>query len=238
MKGLYPFQSLRTMTNRHVKSPFWTPEQDALLQNLQAGGVSIDKIAKRLGVTSTAVQRRSYHLRGLKFRSYGLRASALESRKRCETEAIAAMRSAIRQGIPRDTIIAQAVKVGLRRSIIASEFGLNPRTVFRLALLEGTPKFPARGRPRRGARPGYDELPKAKRAEHRKLKKRLTRDAIAAMHTAISRGVPRDMTIAQASKTGVTYKAIADELGLSRQRIHQIVLRHEAVNSPLRAPMR
>jgi hypothetical protein len=62
------------MTNRHVKSPFWTPEQDALLQKLPAARLSIDKIAKRLGVTSTAVQHRSYHLR-LEFRSYGLRAA-------------------------------------------------------------------------------------------------------------------------------------------------------------------
>jgi DNA-binding NarL/FixJ family response regulator len=58
------------------------------------------------------------------------------------------------------------------------------------------------------------------------------------MHTAISHGVPRDDAIADAIKRGVTYKTIADELGLSRQRVHQIVLRHEALNSLLRAPMR
>jgi hypothetical protein len=45
----------RAMTNRHVKSPFWTPEQDALLQKLQGAGLPNDKIAKRLGVSPTAV---------------------------------------------------------------------------------------------------------------------------------------------------------------------------------------
>jgi hypothetical protein len=52
------------MINRHVRSPFWTPEQDALLQKLEAAGLPVDTIAKRLGATPTAVQRRSHHLRG------------------------------------------------------------------------------------------------------------------------------------------------------------------------------
>src|SRR3984893_8854285 len=154
------------MINRYVRSPFWTPKQDALLRKLQAARLSVDAIAKQLRLTPTAVQRRSHHLQGLKFRPYALRASDLESRKQRENEAIAAMRAAIRQGVPRDTIIAQAVKAGLRRSIIADEFGLNPRTVFRLALLEGTLKFRRPGRPRRGAplgsRVGYNALLKAK----------------------------------------------------------------------------
>jgi transposase-like protein len=217
-----------------MKFPFWNPKQDALLQKLQSAGLAIDGIAKRLGLAPSAVLRRSYYLRGLK---YEIRASVLENRKEREKEAITTMRAAIRQGISRDTIIAQAVKAGLRRSIIADEFGLNPRTIFRLALLEGTLKFRRRGRPRGGALPpshlGYDELLKEKRAEHRKRKQRLARDAIAAMHTAISRGVPRDSAIVQAIKTGVTYRAIANELGLSRQRVHQIVLLHEVLNSPL-----
>lgn len=221
------------MINRHVKSPLWTPEQDALLRKLQAAGLSADTIAKRLGVAPTAVQRRSHHLRGLKHRSYTLRASDLESRKQRQSEAIAGMRAAIRRGTPRDTIIAQAVKAGLRRSIIAAEFGLNPRTVFRLALLKGTPKFSRPGRPRRGERPrsrlGYHALLKAKRAQHRKVKQRQTVLAIKKMHAAIARGVQRNAAIAQALKSGVTYKRIGKEFGLSRQRVHQIVLSQEAL---------
>jgi transposase-like protein len=223
------------MINRHVRSPFWTPEQDALLQKLEAAGLPVDTIAKRLGATPTAVQRRSHHLRGLKHRSYTIRASDLESRKQREKDAIAAMRAAIRRGIPRDTIIAQAVKAGLRRSIIAAEFGLNPRTVFRLALLEGTPKFPRPGRPRRGERPhsrlSCNALLKAKRAQHRKLKERETLAAIKDMHAAVARGVLRNAAIAQALKSGVTYKRIGKEFGLSRQRVHQIVLSREALAS-------
>jgi transposase-like protein len=224
------------MTNRrHVRPPFWTPERDALLRKLQAARLSVDAIAKQLRLTPTAVQRRSHHLQGLKFRPYALRASDLESRKQRENEAIAAMRAAIRKGVPRDTIIAQAVNAGLRRSIIAGEFGLNQRTVFRLALLEGTPKFPRPGRPRRTERPrsrlGYDALLKAKRAQYRKLKERETLAAIKKMHAAIARGVPRDTAIAQALKSGVTYKRIGKEFGLSRQRVHQIVLSQEALAS-------
>src|SRR5262249_16448967 len=108
---------------------------------------------------------------------------------------------------------------------------------FRLALLEGTPKSRP-GPPRRGARshsrPGWDELLKAKRAEHRNRKQRITQDAIVAMNTAISRGVSRDSAIAEAIKTGVTYKAIGKERGLARQRVHQIVLQQEALNLILR----
>jgi hypothetical protein len=117
------------------------------------------------------------------------------------------MRAAIRKGIPRDTIIAHAVKAGLRRSIIAGEFGLNSRTVFRLALLQGTPKFSRPDRPRRGERPrsrlGYDALLKARRAEHRKIKERETLAAIKDMHAGIARGVPRNAAIAQAIRSGV-----------------------------------
>jgi hypothetical protein len=48
---------------------------------------------------------------------------------------------------------------------------------------------------------------------------------LASMRRAIARGTPRDAAIVSAVKARVTYQAIADELGLSRQRVHQIVSR-------------
>jgi hypothetical protein len=47
--------------------------------------------------------------------------------------------------------------------------------------------------------------------------------AIAAMRRAIARGVRRDQAIISAVRARASYQAIADELGVSRQRIHQIV---------------
>src|SRR5260370_16449411 len=47
--------------------------------------------------------------------------------------------------------------------------------------------------------------------------------SLTSMRRVIAKGTPRDMAIASAVKAHVTYQAIADELGLSRQRVHQIV---------------
>jgi hypothetical protein len=47
--------------------------------------------------------------------------------------------------------------------------------------------------------------------------------ALAAMRRAIARGVRRDKAIISAVKARATYQAIADELGVSRQRVQQIV---------------
>ena len=222
------------MTNRHVTSPFWTRETDALLKKLEAAGLSFEKIGKRLGLTPSAVQRRSYHLRGLEFHAHRLRASDVRNRNRDEREAAAlqALRAALREGIPRDTAIAEALKAGVRAHVLADEFGLNPRSVYRIVLLEKIPRSP-RGRRREGAnarsQSWHEVQLKAKRAERRKEKEQETRAAIAAMHAAIARGVPRNAAIAQAIKSDVTYKRVGKEFGLSRQRVHQIALTHEAL---------
>jgi len=47
--------------------------------------------------------------------------------------------------------------------------------------------------------------------------------SLTSMRRVIAKGTPRDMAIASAVKAHVTYQAIADELGLSRQRVQQIV---------------
>jgi hypothetical protein len=49
--------------------------------------------------------------------------------------------------------------------------------------------------------------------------------SLASMRRAIARGTPRNTAIALAVKARVTYQAIADELGISRQRVQQIVSR-------------
>ena len=48
---------------------------------------------------------------------------------------------------------------------------------------------------------------------------------LASMRRAIARGTPRNIAIVLAVKAHVTYQAIADELGISRQRVQQIVSR-------------
>ena len=43
------------------------------------------------------------------------------------------------------------------------------------------------------------------------------------MREAIGKGVPRNVAISTAVEGGAAYQAIGKELGLSRQRVHQIV---------------
>jgi hypothetical protein len=49
--------------------------------------------------------------------------------------------------------------------------------------------------------------------------------SLASMRRVIARGTPRNTAIVSAVKDRVTYQAIADELGLTRQRVQQIVAR-------------
>jgi hypothetical protein len=67
----------------------------------------------------------------------------------------------------------------------------------------------------------------ALRAARLRREKERTAVALAAMRRAIARGTPRDVAIVSAVKAHVTYQAIADELGLSRQRVQQIVARSD-----------
>jgi hypothetical protein len=63
----------------------------------------------------------------------------------------------------------------------------------------------------------------ALRAARLRQEKERTAVSLAAMRRAIARGTPRDVAIVSAVKAHVTYRAIADELGLTRQRVQQIV---------------
>ena len=66
---------------------------------------------------------------------------------------------------------------------------------------------------------------RALRAERLRQQKEQAALSLASMRRLIARGMPRDMAIVSAVKDQVRYQAIADELGLTRQRVQQIVAR-------------
>jgi hypothetical protein len=64
----------------------------------------------------------------------------------------------------------------------------------------------------------------ARDARNREQKQRA--DAVLSkLRRAMAHGTSREDAIAKAVKSGITYQAIGDELGVSRQRVHQIVCR-------------
>jgi hypothetical protein len=62
-------------------------------------------------------------------------------------------------------------------------------------------------------------------AARRSQQKQRVEKALEAMRRAMAGGVPRDVAIVSAVKARATYQAIGNELGLSRQRVQQIVSR-------------
>jgi len=72
--------------------------------------------------------------------------------------------------------------------------------------------------------PTTDEIVRAKAARRRKELHRQEKEALSQMRAAVARGMERDPAIAEANKKGAKFKAIADQFGVSRQRVHQIVL--------------
>jgi hypothetical protein len=66
---------------------------------------------------------------------------------------------------------------------------------------------------------------RALHAAHLREQKERTAMSLASMRRMMARGTPRDMAIASAVRAKVIYQAIADELGLTRQRVQQIVAR-------------
>ena len=74
--------------------------------------------------------------------------------------------------------------------------------------------------------PSQTQSQRTERASHAaRLQKERTAISLASMRRAIAKGTPRDTAIASAVKAHVTYQAIADELGLTRQRVQQIFAR-------------
>ena len=66
---------------------------------------------------------------------------------------------------------------------------------------------------------------RASRAERLDQQRKRMAASQASMRRAIARGTPRDTAIVSAVRAHVTYQAVADELGVSRQRVQQIVSR-------------
>ena len=62
-------------------------------------------------------------------------------------------------------------------------------------------------------------------AERLHQQRERTATSLASMRRVITRGTPRDVAIVSAARAHVTYQAIADELGLTKQRVQQIVAR-------------
>jgi hypothetical protein len=198
---------------RRLPANFWTSERDRKLQSLRAASLPTIKIAARLGTTPYAVYRRLSHLRGVVWPSrerakkeFRAKSAKLRKEEARRTEAaIRGMRAAIARGVPRNEAIIQAKKQGARPQAIANELGLNRQSIYRITVLEVPAEQEAEARRR-------------KEAERRGLM------AINALRAAIARGMPRDTAILQARKAGATYTAIGKQLGLTRQRVHQLIL--------------
>ena len=72
--------------------------------------------------------------------------------------------------------------------------------------------------------PTTEEIVRAKAARRRKELQRRENEALAEMRGALARGAARDSAIAEANKKGAGFRAIAKQFGVTRQRVHQIVL--------------
>jgi hypothetical protein len=64
---------------------------------------------------------------------------------------------------------------------------------------------------------------RAQAAARLREKNRRNRTAVYGMRAAMARGIDRAAAIGSAVKAGATYAAIGIELGISRQRVHQIL---------------
>jgi hypothetical protein len=117
----------------------------------------------------------------------------------------------------KDRQLRRLEAAGLSAAQIADRIGTTRNAVIgRSARLRGL-VFPSQLRRQRSEQ--------ALRAARLRQKKERMAAPLAAMRRAIARGTPRDTAIVSAVKARVTYQAIADELGLSRQRVQQIVAR-------------
>jgi IS30 family transposase len=206
------------MINRQANSPFWTPQTDKILRKLQRAEVPLEKIAGQLNVTPNSIQRRLYHLRGT-VPPYASETSVLRARisklpkeKRARRDALlAAMQSAIKDGMWRDRAICEARMLGVRARAIADTLGVTRQTIYRILVLQGAPER---------------EL-KERAKKRRKENARVFRSAKAALRLALARGVSRDRAIVKAAGAGLSYAAIGKKVGLTRERVRQIIAAHE-----------
>src|SRR5260370_13616705 len=115
----------------------------------------------------------------------------------------------------KDKQLRRLEAAGLSAAQIADRLGTTRNTVIgRSVRLRGV-IFPSQIQRQRTER--------ALQAARLHQQKERTAVSLASMRRVVARGTPRDMAIVSAVKAHVTYQAIADELGLSRQRVQQIV---------------
>ena len=115
----------------------------------------------------------------------------------------------------KDKQLLKLLAKGLTARQIGERIGMGRNAVIgRSARLRGL-VFPCQTR-----RKKEDQV---RRRERDLQRKRETDAALATMRRAIAKGGERDDAIVAAVEARATYQAIADELGLTRQRIQQIV---------------
>jgi hypothetical protein len=117
----------------------------------------------------------------------------------------------------RDQKLRRLEGEGLSAAKIAEKLGTTRGAVLgRLHRLSGAAlTYPSYIRQEKEAR--------ARAAARMKERKRITDAAISKMRHEIARGVERNQAIAKARKTDATLKAIGDAVGLTRQRVRQIL---------------
>jgi DNA-binding CsgD family transcriptional regulator len=116
----------------------------------------------------------------------------------------------------RDKRLLKFLRAGLSAAEIGERIGATRNAVIgRSARLRGI-IFPSQ------VRRAEEDL--ELRIARRKEKKRRNDAMLSAMRHALAQRTPRDQVIAKAVKNGLTYQAIGDELGISRQRVHQILI--------------
>jgi hypothetical protein len=109
---------------------------------------------------------------------------------------------------------------GLSAAQIAERLGTTRSAVIgRSARLRGL-IFPSQVRRR--------QREKALGAARLRERKERSAAALLAMQRAIRQGTPRNVAVATAARAGATYKAIGDALGVTRQRVQQMVSRRQA----------
>src|SRR5713101_613617 len=101
---------------------------------------------------------------------------------------------------------AIAEKLGItRNAVLGRSQRLRGLTVTYKAYVETLQELRAANEPKR-------------RQRERRIQAALTR-----LQSDLAKGVPRDVAIMTVRKQGATCRAIANELGLTKQRVHQIV---------------
>ncbi len=117
----------------------------------------------------------------------------------------------------RDERLRRLKAEGLSAREIAEKLGTNRIAVWgRLQRLSGAAlTFPAYIRLEKEAR--------ARAAVRIKARARIASSAMAKMRQEIARGVDRNQAIAKARKAGATLQAIGDAVGISKERVRQIV---------------